>query len=204
MKDRYCLVADKNAKSALLGALQRPNALGIRRINFEVAVHSGRDPGARTTGPEILALQRKHYHHAFLMLDFEGSGYPKPNAGELEEILDSRLHSRWGANAKAIVIEPELDVWMWGASNALEQILQWPEGGGIRPWLRRQGFEFHANEKPLLPKEALEAVLRRCGTPGSSSIYQLLAERISLVHCTDTAFHRVRDTLRRWFANPGE
>ncbi len=64
------MVADKNAQFALKGALARPKALGIRRIEFEFRVHPGRDGGARKSGPEVLALERRRFKHGLLVLDF--------------------------------------------------------------------------------------------------------------------------------------
>lgn len=59
----------------------------------------------------------------------------------------------------AIVIDPEVDVWIWGADNALREVLQWPLEGSIRAWLQSQGFAFGADDKPERPKEALEAMV---------------------------------------------
>jgi hypothetical protein len=121
MKDLVLLVADKNAQFALKGALGRPEALAIRSIEFEFRVHPGRDGGARRTGPEVLALERRRFKHALLVLDFEGSGTDSPNAKGLEEQLDERLKTQWKEKAKAIVIEPELDAWVWGSDNREDQ-----------------------------------------------------------------------------------
>jgi hypothetical protein len=65
-----------------------------------------------------------------------------------------------GHQAKSIVIEPELDVWMWGSDNAVEETIGWPPGKTIRQWLKENDFEFHSNEKPRRPKEAMESVMR--------------------------------------------
>jgi hypothetical protein len=123
MKDLVLLVADKNAHFALKGALGRPEALGIRPIEFEFRVHPGRDGGTRRTGPEVLALERRRFKHALLVLDFEGCGTELPNATALEAQLDGRLSTHWKESAKSIVIEPELDVWVWGADNAVEPVM---------------------------------------------------------------------------------
>jgi hypothetical protein len=200
MKDLVLLVADKNAHFALKGALGRPEALGIRPIEFEFLVHPGRDGGARRTGPEVLALERRRFKHALLVLDFEGCGTDLPNATALEAQLDGRLSTHWKEAAKSIVIEPELDVWVWGADNAVEAIIEWPAGKRVREWLRERGFTFEANEKPTRPKEALEAALRIPGLPRSSALYQAIAERISLRHCGDEGFIRLRNQLLGWFA----
>ena len=199
MKDLVLLMADKNAQFALKGALGRPDALGICPIEFEFRVHPGRDGGTRKSGPEVLALERRRFRHALLVLDFEGCGTDLPNANALEEQLDGRLSANWQEAAKSIVIEPELDVWIWGADNAVEAVIEWPAGKGIREWLREKGFAFEANEKPTRPKEALEAALRIPDLPRSSALYQSIAEKISLRCCGDEAFIRLRKQLIEWF-----
>ena len=147
MVDLFLLVADKNAQFALRGALRRPKAFGVRKLDFECAVHSQRDGGVRKTGPDILRLTQRAASHAILMLDYEGSG-AMCSATALEDALDERLAADWGTRAKAIVVEPELDVWMWGSDNVLETLLQWNQAAGLRPWLLERGFEFAENGKP--------------------------------------------------------
>jgi hypothetical protein len=201
MKDLFILVADKNAEYALKGALARHQALGIRPIQFEIRTHVGRDGGARKSGAEVLALQRNQYRHGLLVLDFEGCGTDLQNAALLEAELDSKLTAKWAnAAAKAIVIEPELDIWVWGSDNAIEAAIDWPAGKKIRDWLREQGFAFDANEKPIRPKEALEAALSIPKQPRSSALYQHIASSISLARCSDEAFIRLRTKLREWFS----
>ena len=168
MKDLVPLVADKNAQFALMGALQRSKALGIRPIEFEFRVHPGRDGGARKSGPEVLALERRRFQHALLIFDFEGSGTDLPDAPALEAQLDERLRVPWSGEAKAIVIEPELDVWVWGSDNAVAEAIEWPSGIRLRKWLHEHRFDFEPGEKPARPKEALEAALRVSGLPRSS------------------------------------
>ena len=201
MKDLVLLVADKNAQFALKGALSRPKALGIRPIDFEFRVHPGRDGGTRKSGPEVLALERRRFQHGLLVLDFEGSGTDAPDAKALETELDGRLSAHWKEAAKSIVIQPELDVWIWGTDNAVEGAMEWPAGPKVREWLRSQGFTFEANGKPTRPKEALEAALRVPDLPRSSALYQAIAEKISLRRCGDEAFARLRKQLVTWFPN---
>lgn len=199
MKDLILLVADTNAKFALKGALARPEALGIAPIEFEFLVHPGRDGGTRKTGPEMLALERRRFRHALLLLDFEGCGTELPNAATLEVELDQRLEKIWQGSSKAIVIEPELDVWVWGSDNAVEEAIDWREGKRVREWLRDEGFSFGGNNKPERPKEAIEAALKKARLPRSSALYQNIAEKISLRRCADEAFQRLRRQLCAWF-----
>jgi len=183
---------------ALRGALSRHHALGINPVTVDFRQHPNRDGGARTTGPEILALEADRFRHALLVLDHEGSGSSE-TAVELEKALDKELEATWGDRAKAIVIEPELDTWMWGSDNLLRQLLNWPFNESIREWLKNKGFEFAPDNKPERPKEAMEAVFPVCRMPRSASNYQRIAERISLSRCSDEAFNRLQGRLREWF-----
>ena len=53
--------------------------------------------------------------------------------------------------------------------------------------------------KPARPKEAFEAALREARKPRSASLYQQIAERVSLRRCTDTAFLELKSILNNWF-----
>jgi hypothetical protein len=198
MKDLILLVADKSMHFALRGALSRPKALSIQEIEYEFLEHPGRDGGVRTTGAALLQLKRQAFDHALLVMDFEGSG--ATDAVMLEEYLDRELRQEWGNAAKAIVIEPELDIWMWGSDYALQQVIGGPKDTGIREWLGNQGFRFiEETNKPERPKEAMERLLRELRRPISAANYEKIARTISLQSCTDPAFLRLRETLQRWF-----
>lgn len=199
MKDLVALVADKNAQFALMGAFARPDALGIRPIQVEFRVHPGRDGGVRKSGPEMLALERRRFRNALLILDFEGCGSNLADSISLEAQLNERLRSQWGDSATSIVIQPELDVWAWGSDNAIEEVINWPGEIRVRDWLTQRGFTFDQNTKPTRPKEALETALRLPDLPRSSALYQHIAGKISLRKCTDEAFIRLRNRLLGWF-----
>lgn len=194
------MVADKNMQFALNGGLNRPESLGIRRITLDFRQHPGRDGGSRSNGAQILALEKARFSHAVLVLDHEGCGAGALSALELESILDEQLKPAWGNHAKAIVIAPEVDIWMWGSDNKLAEVLKWPRQESIRDWLGNAGFEFMDNGKPQRPKEALEAIFRICKRPRSSAAYQQIAASISMARCEDAAFQRLRNSLRNWFA----
>lgn len=198
------LVADKNMQFAMQGGLSRPESLGIRPISFDFRQHPGRDGGARSNGAQVLALEMARFTHALLVLDHEGSGAGELNAPDLEAQLDEQLRSTWGDRAKAIVIAPEVDIWMWGSDNKLAEVLNWPRQESIRDWLRGKNFNFLENGKPQRPKEALEAVFRVCRQPRSSAAYQQIAAGISLARCGDPAFLRLRAPLQHWFPTVGK
>ena len=124
MKDLALLVADKDMDYALRGILGRHQALRMRPVSHEIKVHSKHDAGVRTSGPETLALLQKEFAYGILMLDWEGSGTDLAKPEKLEDELNERLdRSGWDGRAKAIVIHPELDVWIWGSDQVLREMI---------------------------------------------------------------------------------
>jgi hypothetical protein len=199
MKDLLLLVPDKNTQFALKGALVRHEALGIHPIEFDFLVHSGRDGGVRANGAALAALKRNQFRHLLMIFDHEGSGAESSSASELIDNLEGQLDRHWGPNAHVIVIEPEVDVWMWGSDNTLSRLLKWSSSTSIREWLVSKGYEMDGNDKPLRPKEALEQVLMQLKEPRSSSLYEKIAQRLSLPRCKDPAFMRLHKILQIWF-----
>lgn len=198
MLDLAILVADKNMQFALQGALERPQAMGIREITFEITPHFGHDGGMRTIGPQLLALKRSRATYGLLVFDYEGCGAAEP-VDELESKMNERLRQQWADNAKTVIISPELDIWVWGNENALGQVLQWNKPERIHAWLKKRGFGFSQTAKPERPKEALDAIMRELHEPRSSARYKEIAEKISLKRCVDPAFLRLKQQLQAWF-----
>ena len=199
MQDLVLLVADKNMQFALQGALSRPEALGIRPIDYEFRSHPGRDGGVRASGPQVLAGERNRFRHALMLLDLEGCGTDFVDPVDLENELDQRVRAAWNDDGKTIVIAPEVDVWLWGSDNALSDAFQWPLQGSIRDYLRTRDFQFSSDGKPLRPKEALDALVPVHKQPRSSALYEKITNKISLQNCRDPAFLRLHQQLRAWF-----
>ncbi|HOV79966.1 MAG TPA: hypothetical protein PK728_07625 [Bacillota bacterium] len=100
----------------------------------------------------------------------------------------------------AIIIKPELDIWVWGKSQHIERELGWSSNYlDLRTWLKENGYINHEFSKPDWPKRVLEVVLKKTRKPRSSSIYKNLAEAVSLGHCADPAFVKLKTVLRGWF-----
>lgn len=200
MRDLVVLAADKSMEFALRGALPRSPALGIRPITFDFRVHAGRDGGARSSGADVLRSQRRQFDHALLILDFDGCGAKAgQTALDVEAQLDAELSLVWQDKAKAIVIDPELETWVWGSDNALQTALGWPLPQSIRAWLTEHGYSVGDNGEPDQPKAAFEALVPIHKMPRSSAIYESITSKISLATCQDEVFQRLKQTLRQWF-----
>ena len=199
--DLILLVADRNMKAALSGVLNRPEALGIRQVVFEVLVHPQKDPGVLHDAHNVLRAVAGKFAHALAVFDREGCGREAEGRKTLEASVEQRLATNgWADRAKAVVIDPELESWVWSDSPEVDNALGWAgHVPALRPWLTEKGLLQQSEAKPGRPKEAMEAALRLVRRPRSSAIYRELAERVSLRRCTDSAFRKLITTLQTWF-----
>lgn len=201
MRDLIVLVADKTMEMAILGILERYHSLTIRKISPEVIRHPQHDPGCATYGVGFLSHFADQYHHALLIFDHEGSGREKTDRCALQQELNRAFYeSLWNGRARAIVISPELETWIWSDSPHVDATIRWRnQPVPLRDWLLEQGWLRKGAIKPERPKEAFEAALRHARTPRSASLYRQIAEKVSLSHCQDPAFLDLTATLREWF-----
>ena len=199
--DLILLVADGNMKAALSGVLNRTRALKICQVVFEVVVHPQKDPGVLHRAHEALRPLAGKFAHAVALFDREGCGREAEERETLEADVEQRLATNgWADRARAIVIDPELESWVWSDSPEVDSALGWAgHVPALRPWLTKKGLLEQREAKPRRPKEAMEAALRLVRTPRSSAIYGELAERVSLRRCTDPAFQKLVATLQTWF-----
>jgi len=199
--DLAIVVPDKNTSFLLKNILNRHQSLRIQPITFAIFEHPNRDGGVRTSGARLLEVKRHTYTHGLVVIDFEGSGVEHTLSPEqLEQRLREEVQSTWRDNGNAIVLEPEADIWTWGSDAKLQEILGWQETVGIREWLKStHNLEFDEHDKPLRPKEAMELLVRKLRLPRSSSLYGRIAAQISLKHCSDNAFQKLRTLLQGWF-----
>lgn len=204
MKDILIVVADKNMLQTLKGLLERPEALCIRRIEADIYDHPQRDPACALRGVEFMASYSTQYRHGLLIFDHQGSGKEQTPPQELQMTIDQEFsRSSWGTRGKAIVLSPELEVWVWGGSPHVSRIAGW-DGGTyrLRKWLLDQGHLKENEMKPAHPKEAFEAALYESRTPRSSSLYLQLARAVSLKRCSDAGFLEFKKVLKGWFPPP--
>ena len=202
LKDLVILVADKNMEFSVTGLLSRYPSLGFRELSAEVFVHPHKDPGCLLRGHEFLRPFTRQYRHALIMLDREGSGREEMAREELEKEIESRLHSSgWSDRAAAVVLDPELEVWVWSDSPVVDLALGWKgRKPHLREWLISEGYLAPTQSKPKRPKDAVERALRISAKRRSSAIYLELAQRVGLARCSDPAFVKLRTILRAWFA----
>lgn len=200
--DLVVLVADADAEWTVRTLLaQRYRALGIRKIAFSVFRHPQRDAGVFLHAHEFLRPYIGHANHAMVLLDREGSGRESLSPSAIEAKIENALSQNGWAleQVAAIVLEPELETWVWSSSPHVAEVI------GLDAIALQRILEQTpqvAYGKPQRPKETLLRALRQSKRPFSARLFQELAQRVSL-RCSERSFVKFRETLQRWFPPEG-
>jgi hypothetical protein len=155
LRDLVVLTAGKDDEFALRGILSRPQALGIRPIAFDIFRHSGRDGGCYRSPDAILRLYSKSHNHALVVFDREGSGADSIEAAPAMELeVVSLLEGNgWAGRAGCVVIEPELENWVWSSSPHVSDVLGWKDHmPSLRDWLVQEGLGDRWSSKTIQAK----------------------------------------------------
>ncbi len=197
--DLIVLVADADAEWTVRTLIEKRSlALGIRTIRTFVIRHPQRDAGVYSQCHEFLRQFLDQAMYALVMLDHEGSGREGQTPEEIETKIEERLvrHGWARDHVAAIVLDPELEIWVWSPSPHVARIIGIEQEQLAMLLEREPTNEAH---KPTRPKEVLERALRKSKRPFSARIFQELAERVSLRTCQDRAFGKFSSTLQQWF-----
>jgi len=161
-KALIALVADQDMLQTVKGLLGCWQSLGIAPVKFEVRRHHNRDGGCRVSATQYLRPFLDNYRHALVVFDFAGSGTRLTREKTQEEVEKALSRDGWEDRAKVIVIEPELEAWVWAASDKVPEILGWKGGqySKLKRWLHKQGLWPNASDKPPDPKTAMERTMR--------------------------------------------
>lgn len=200
-KDLVILAADRNMEYAVKGLLTRSKAIKMKEVISDIFVYPGHDSGCLLHGADFLRPFVNQYNHALILLDHEGCGKEHKSRTALEDNIESQLaNSGWHDRAAAIVIDPELENWVWSDSPHVDSVLGWEgKNPNLRSWLTTQGFLNNSQRKPIPPKKAMEEALRKVQKARSSALFLQLAQRVGIDRCTDPAFVKLRTRLMSWF-----
>lgn len=123
--DLLILTADKDANVGIDALMARtgPRALGIRSITYKCISHPHRDSGCRRAS-EFLRPFLNSYQYALVVMDREGSGVDKLEPELIEKELEDELTvNGWDGKCAVVVIDPELEAWIWETSLRVGRIL---------------------------------------------------------------------------------
>ena len=201
--DLVVLLADSNMNAGVTAILNRPESLNCRKFAFKTYTHPWRDSGCLAASHDFLAPFTKQYQHALVLFDKEGCG-DEDSATVIEQrVRDLLSKSGWNNRSEVVVLDPELEAWVWTQSPHLPVALGWAgDNRSLRAWLGARNLWPDEAPKPPRPKEALESVLRKTRKVRSSALYGQLGKNVSLSGCNDLSFSRFKMTLQRWFPIP--
>ena len=202
MKDLVCVVADRQIEATISALLDhRTHALGIRPITREMLRHPERDSGCYWRPADLLRGYRNQVKRALVILDLDWDGAPAASGAELEFQIEERLSREgMGGWAAPVVIEPELEAWVFSASPHVDRELGWQgRSPALREALETHGLWKPGEPKPADPKAALDWAVRKVGRRRDTPIYRELAQKVSTKRCRDRAFLRLGNLLRDWF-----
>lgn len=136
------------------------------------------------------------YQHALVLIDAE---WGILSAEEIEEkIQDDLNRNGWKGRSAVVVIDPELEIWVWSSSRHIPELFgtDWET---IKNLGHQTGYWQAGETKPSRPKELLDVVLRHTRKKRSAALFRQLAGQVSLNTCQDDSFRRFREILRGWF-----
>ena len=201
-KDLVVLVADSHQEQTVVTLLiERWKALGIRQlvINADFDIYSLRnDPGVFKEAGSFLAVFAQQYEHALVLIDAEWEGGPVSTEEIEEKIQDDLNRNGWEGRSAVIVIDPELETWVWSSSDHVPKLFR-TDWTTIKDLGHRKNYWQKGEIKPSRPKELLKEVLHRTKTKDSAALFRQLAEKVSLSGCQDGSFRRFREVLQEWF-----
>ncbi len=200
--DLVILVADKDMESALVSLLSRSMAIGIRDIKYDIFVHvTQHDPGCCQNADTFLRRYIRTHKHALVIFDYRGCGREEVSTTDLyQQVEQSLRRSGWDDRARVVIIDPELEIWVWAHSPHVPTCLGWNgDLNDLRSWMSQNGLWETNQPKPDEPKKAFRTVLREAQTPKSSRIFADLATSVSVKNCQDSAFNLLCSILRQWF-----
>lgn len=208
MRDCIFLLADRNMEAAFDGFFSREGyhySLGCDPFDWDILVAAGdNDPGLYTRGHELLRPFQATHHRAIVVLDAAWEG--APDAVQIKQDMTERIQSTgWEPDTfQVIVIDPELENWIWQRNEHVAQGLGFANRQGLLEDEAVQAKWPTGQDKPAEPKELLEDVLRKKRIPRSSAIYKNITSRVSISGCTDDAFLEMHVALLDWFPIGGE
>lgn len=207
MRDCVFLLADSNMKGSFEGFFSRDSfhlSLACGSFDFDstqdIIVAAGdNDPGLYTRGHELLRTYQKTHRHAIVVIDAEWDGSPGASSIRDNMINNIRKTGWLEESFRVIVIDPELEVWIWQQNEHVAEGLGYSSFEDLMSDTTVRTAWPQGQPKPVNPKETLEAALKKKRIPRSSAIYKQITGCVTVRNCQDAAFQEMLEALRAWF-----
>lgn len=201
-KDLVIVTADQDAEFTVRRLLQRDLwHFNIGPFTADVIRHPGRDSGCRVRCKDLLRDMQQSYQKAIVLFDFEGCEPPRGHTKQrvAQDVTAELSANGWADRCRVILIDPELENWIWMRSDRMAQAIRWSGAQELYGWLEERQLVGADQAKPPRPKESLHRVLRQRQIRPSASQFDAIAQVAPLRQCTDPAFLDLIGTLATWF-----
>jgi hypothetical protein len=229
VRDVIWLVADLECRATLTGFLDRKDfhtSLRCKPFLWNpdidlIREEKGKDAGVWKNSHLLLRAKRISHRHAVVLLDNAFDGSPGPEQLE-HDIRENLQRVGWSLDdVEVIVLDPELEVWIWQRNVNVEQAFDYsgppglwkklaelsispakrfvpadPDRGLVPAWPEH-------DPKPRDPKATVEAVRWLCNSDPPSAVFNSISARVSVRGCVDPGFLKLRGALQRWFPPEG-
>ena len=192
------LVADRDQEQTVSTLLtKRPQSLGVQQVSIDLDIfcHPNRDPGVFHKAGDFLSVFAQQYQHALVVIDAEWGGL---SVEQIEEKIQNDLNRNgWAGRSAIVVIDPELEIWVWSSSSHVPRLLgmDWET---IKDLGRRRNYWKKGEIKPSRPKELFwrcSVALEKDVLPDCTTV----SAKVGLKTCQDDSFRRFREILQGWF-----
>ncbi len=155
-----------------------------------------------TRGAEIVRTVSRHYGRFLLVWDYEGSAQQARGVApsRAQGIVQSQLNTLGMRDrAKAVVIAPELEIWLWSDLDAVAKALGQPRtqiDSLLNALAQKERLTPDAQ-----PKETLKRLASLCNDRADSSLYERITKQAKLDAWLREhwSFKSLVRALRRWF-----
>jgi len=146
---------------------------------------------------ELLRPYQRTHIRALVVLDQQFGG-ERPAEEIRQEILRNLNRSGWDDRCEVVVIDPELEVWLWQDKPQIAQAVRFP-GGSLRNHLREEGLWPQDQHKPDMPKKTIQALMKQHRAGAPIVVYPKIAKSVGVSGCQDSAFGIFRERMQAWF-----
>lgn len=208
MRDCMFYVADQNMAEAYKGFFGRNQfhqSLGCGEFQFDALNDIARAKGKADGGlwryaGDLCKGYLKTHEHLVVCLDRDFGGSPG-QAKVRQDIEQQLLAVGWQPNKfLVLVIDPELEQWIWQDSMHVENALNHMRPPTLRQSLVVSGEWPVGNNKPTDPKGVMERLVKiNLRGNRSSALYSKITSKVSIANCMDGEFLALRQQLQMWF-----
>lgn len=199
------IVAGRKDEVVLKAVLKRWQELGIRPIIFEIN-RRGSDSIVVREGAMQARIRAREFKHFLCLWDHKDSGKGNEPPSQVQDELQEHLNRRRLQNReKALVIDPELEIWLWQDKKAIARVLGISQKQLARCLNRWQSANFPKRTLEQIlskfPKEALEEVCQEAREKLTAALYQRIAHTADLsLWASEQGFQQLCQTLLNWFS----